>query len=107
MGDSKRPLIRICRHGYPSDVCSYCYLDPRSGEALHVEGKNAAEVGSLLSQLGRAAPVPTPSTALADKSAESESFFLWRTPWRRAGTILVGLAGVAGAVAAILALIIK
>lgn len=34
-------------------------------------------------------------------------FFLWSTPWRRAGAISVGLAGIIGAIAAILALFIK
>jgi hypothetical protein len=42
-----------------------------SGEALHVEGKDA-EVGSLLSQLGKDVPA-------SSDSDESEGFFLWRT----------------------------
>jgi hypothetical protein len=41
------------------------------------------------------------------KSSKTSEFFLWRMPWRRTGTILVGLATVAAAVAAILTLVVK
>jgi internalin A len=43
----------------------------------------------------------------ASTGQPGKGFFLWTTPWRRAGTILVGLAGIAGAIAAIVALFIK
>ena len=104
MGEPEGPprLVRTCPHGRPSydGSCIYCYLDQASGEALHVEGKDAAEVGSLLSQLGKGVPAPSDAD-------EPGRFFLWRTSWRRAGTILVGLAAIAAAVAGILPLFIK
>jgi hypothetical protein len=46
-------------------------------------------------------------TARKQAQGKAASSFLWRTSWRRAGTILVGLATVIGATAAILALFIK
>jgi hypothetical protein len=71
MGESERPpgLRSTCPHGRPSNdgSCIYCRLDPVSGEALHVEGKDAAEVGSLLSQLGKGVPA-------SSDSDESEGF---------------------------------